>query len=522
MTPDLYRAALDRDRPEEALDVALAAWRETRHPSVAGAVRAASRRAIDRFGAPGGRTKELFHAAWREVAGTDASPVATGWLASRLEHLLPMEMDRYAMIRPGGLQERHAPLYLRIGVLVARGPDPRIADALVQVLRDGRYGFWDMGTTELIYRPVLDALLLASDPGAGPTLRALAADPRVARANLRQWMAQELPLTADELEALPVTAPDVEWAALGVPEEAPPVDVSAYLAAVYEDPTDEGARAVLSDVLQQAGDPRGELIALQLSGAEAQGKRARQLLRAHQDEWLGPELAPVLGGVMFRRGFLEEAELRQNAAASPEGWARAVADPRLATVRVLLQGRGNKEHYGNFVRSPAMRDLRRVEVPTSAFLDELAAGPPRTIEALVFPKAPNRKALSRVATSSALVNARGLHMPRGFDVLALVQDLEATLLHQLLRELVVTAPLVWRTPESNERASVIGHFHAVVARLPALERLVVEGQAASVVFLRRGATWDAEVSRPVGYGSWAGEVKLPDGLGEVRHVDATY
>src|SRR5262249_5755886 len=54
-----------------------------------------------------------------------------------------------------------------------------------------------------------------------------------------------------------------------------------------EDPDDPAPRAVLADFLAERGDPRGELITLQLAGAPATEKRELQLIRKHQFAWLG-------------------------------------------------------------------------------------------------------------------------------------------------------------------------------------------------------------------------------------------
>src|SRR5262249_51579200 len=90
---------------------------------------------------------------------------------------------------------------------------------------------------------------------------------------------------------------------------APPVPLAVALplrealeAALVENPDDLAAHAAYADFLQEQGDPRGEFIALQLA-LEDPGKspeerqrlleRERELLQAHQREWLG-DLAPAL------------------------------------------------------------------------------------------------------------------------------------------------------------------------------------------------------------------------------------
>jgi uncharacterized protein (TIGR02996 family) len=49
-------------------------------------------------------------------------------------------------------------------------------------------------------------------------------------------------------------------------ERAATQDADALLAEIRTNPADDRTRLVYADVLQQRGDPRGELIALQLAG----------------------------------------------------------------------------------------------------------------------------------------------------------------------------------------------------------------------------------------------------------------
>jgi uncharacterized protein (TIGR02996 family) len=88
----------------------------------------------------------------------------------------------------------------------------------------------------------------------------------------------------------------------------PAVSLEAFYAAVYAQPEDETARLILADVLQEAGDPRGEFIALQLARAAAGGrpsKREKELVETWGRDWLGA-LNPALmrQGIVFERGFL--------------------------------------------------------------------------------------------------------------------------------------------------------------------------------------------------------------------------
>lgn len=84
-------------------------------------------------------------------------------------------------------------------------------------------------------------------------------------------------------------------------------------AAVYRNPEDQNARAVLADALQERGDPRGEFISLQLGPDSAASRvRAEALQAQHKREWISPlrlnlsqsDQAKVQ---LFDRGFLHTA-----------------------------------------------------------------------------------------------------------------------------------------------------------------------------------------------------------------------
>ena len=131
------------------------------------------------------------------------------------------------------------------------------------------------------------------------------------------------------------------------------------LARVYENPGDDGARAVYGDHLQEAGDPRGEFIALQL--AEEDDKRASEIASAHSYTWLGP-LFPFLDieQSRFEAGFLSHAAL---SGLSPQRLAAVVDLPVWSTVRSIDFGWINAQR---FVVTPAMRSLERVTRQTDS------------------------------------------------------------------------------------------------------------------------------------------------------------
>jgi uncharacterized protein (TIGR02996 family) len=184
---------------------------------------------------------------------------------------------------------------------------------------------------------------------------------------------------------------------------------------VLADPDDDGARQIYADALLEEGDPRGEFIAIQFKlvrGAASPDDvlRLRELYRSHEALWLG-ELAQVLGGRVYRAGFLERAVLRP----VPDGdqarsiWKSASLDSRLGTVRVLEPGEARAEVYRQFALSPAMNHLREVSILSRDMFDEVAARGARwSFSCLVFECEVDRSMLDRVFSAASLLQVREL------------------------------------------------------------------------------------------------------------------
>ena len=128
----------------------------------------------------------------------------------------------------------------------------------------------------------------------------------------------------------------------------------ALFDAVIANPDDDATRIVLGDVLLEQGDPRGELIALQLRPAPTGAEQARikDIIRRHAPHLLGA-LAPVLREYAFEGGFLARATVKSGTVpALVQAIARTVGDPLWATV-VHLEG-GTEQ----LVMHPILRSLR--------------------------------------------------------------------------------------------------------------------------------------------------------------------
>jgi uncharacterized protein (TIGR02996 family) len=90
-------------------------------------------------------------------------------------------------------------------------------------------------------------------------------------------------------------------------------EVVAFLQAIKEQPEDDTPRLILADWLEERGDPRGELLRLQVTLARllpgtrawwARHDRELQLRRLHEKEWLGP-LADLADSYTLQRGLVQ-------------------------------------------------------------------------------------------------------------------------------------------------------------------------------------------------------------------------
>lgn len=285
--------------------------------------------------------------------------------------------------------------------------------------------------------------------GSSPLHQALAAlvgricDPRCADGLDRLAMAREEDETVYAQAAagcrsvVPGAVPAALAADIAATERDQP-DLAALWDAVYADPDDAAARLVLADALQSAGDPRGELIALQ--EAEANGtapsavrKRIRALLDAHIDAWTGPIPGVRRASRVFRRGLLTQLEIRgaDALAATAEepvlrgirriaidGWGGEAAAPvlhRMAKLDELVVHTWSLEKLAaeHVFRGVRIVGIAADELPVSAFPDAqwlLASwaaehgSPPDEVERRV-------RAAHAAGLGVALVGVRDAHVP---------------------------------------------------------------------------------------------------------------
>jgi uncharacterized protein (TIGR02996 family) len=148
-------------------------------------------------------------------------------------------------------------------------------------------------------------------------------------------------------------------------------DIDILYAAVYANPADDGPRLVLADALQQLGDPRGELIALQRARkGKRKSPRERELFDQYARTWLG-EIDPMVleRDFDYARGFLSKCALREVDRATVD---KLGASPVWRTVEDL-DAKSLRDHVWRFVGRIPLRILRGVrtldvDIPT---LEEL-------------------------------------------------------------------------------------------------------------------------------------------------------
>ncbi len=387
-----------------ALDEALSLWRTTRQPRLADAVDVWSRTLEPSF--PTARTKAEFQTQWLQVA-SEGDPRAFGWLARTIDHLVEVSTGRRAL-----KAQRFQALFARFDLLARLRPDPRISAGLVAVLRRGRFpALEDMAIDDpaAIYGPMIQLVAKVGDRRAIEPLRALLATPRSPHGATQEALARHLPVALKALEAIePLPLAGLERFQFEPSEPAPLA--GSLLAEIRSNPDDPELLAIYADLLQQAGDPRGTLIALQLADDDESRRAARALLKVHQRDWLGP-LADVLSNVRFVAGFPRSATVTKRRIDDTALFVEAGSAPDLASVTDLRLGPGYGHHYLPLAFGPACR-LHHLDVPKRWCLEEIPTLSPRlTVTAVTLgfpPRADDVEGLA--ALLPQVPNARALHV----------------------------------------------------------------------------------------------------------------
>lgn len=382
---------------DEALDLALSAWRETRAPAYANLVEAISAKIIRAAIPSGSRLGWLLRARSRFAVDV---PVLLDALAMELSSEEWEFAAAYGRRRPleASLREQvyarttgarmaaalarenltldpdedgpFVALSTRIEALAMFGHDPRIARGLVRFLKLAPFAVTGAAAVAT-YGPAFDLVEEIGDVRVLPALEALpesTARDRVVQ-SLRAIVVPPLP-NEKEVAAL---ATD-----LGYSVAAEVVDVAELLALVVRDFDDDTPRVVLADRWLEAGDPRGEFVSLQLRAAQGEASNAElermaSLQAQGESEWLG-ELVLLTRERRFFRGFLDEFELAGDGTLPSERWLEVLRDARLGTVRAVRCGEATPALYRRILEAPALVNLEEIEVATPATVKDLVQG----------------------------------------------------------------------------------------------------------------------------------------------------
>jgi uncharacterized protein (TIGR02996 family) len=253
-------------------------------------------------------------------------------------------------IRRGELLPREIPPDSTLYIATVRDGRARLIAYLEPMAAAGDE-LGDATACDLDLGPLLERLGCSGGVDGFP---AWATGPRILDPSDGDLLRYRLGLPLDVIAPPPLPPPPPRPAAPAIPFPRDPA-ARELLAAVYEDLASDGSRMVLADRLLELGDPRGEMMALQLARARA-GTPAtaheRELIARHGRAWAQP-LTRCLAAFGFRRGFLAMATVDDRAMMEPALYAHAA----WATVEELETGNAA------LLLSPALRSLRRVAIP---------------------------------------------------------------------------------------------------------------------------------------------------------------
>lgn len=275
LTLNALHAALTAKTDATRLSALLSAWRKQRHPRIADLVDAAS-----------------------EPLVKSAGPLSGASVAARVKTCLRLltkgddvDVGRVLATEWPGAWEAALPLVQALAKL----DDPRVAKRFAQEVERAQYASLASRT---LWRPIfrrlgelrdvrqLEVLKTQSTRAKGDSWKAQMQS--IERTALTRLGAVKVPkLTAKDEAAL--TQLETPHATRRSTDRQKKQSGDELLAAVYANPSDLGLRAVYGDWLTQHGDPRGELIALQLSPPTPKSDaRARVLAKKHWASWMGP------------------------------------------------------------------------------------------------------------------------------------------------------------------------------------------------------------------------------------------
>ncbi len=336
---------MDERQYERALELLLDAWRVQRGSALADLIDHVSRRAAE--GLPSLRRKPLA-AQWKE------------WLLVA-QQKRPVDFERLTDVP---LPRKPADARALLDKLYQRGPDPRFsrfARALseLKVVYEERSdrGQGDLHSFNGMLR---DRCLELGDRRALPLLLREAREPLSERLIALRDTAEP---SGESLELVKAMSARFSSGAGSSRETSQSAD--ELLEQIFVRPDDVGLRAVYGDALTQLGDPRGEFIALELSGAR-QSPQQVKLLKRFSQVWSGPlDAFFEKDKRRFEGGFLSGGEL-SDFSFQPTPDVMALREWKLFTSLILPYRLGTA-----LLLHPNLARVRDVEVTGAIQLPEL-------------------------------------------------------------------------------------------------------------------------------------------------------
>ncbi|MBL8939440.1 MAG: TIGR02996 domain-containing protein [Archangium sp.] len=330
---ELATRLLEEGRPAAALEALIDAWRTLRVAALADLIDTLGDALTERLPPVEGKTRNALQTAWLDL----------------LNERKDVDLGRLLAVFT-------APPFTAVGVRIERlsqHDDPRVARAFADFAREpptigGIKGSrWTM---------LLKALERMRDSRSRPALARLVAsdtpdvmfEEHIAPLATRvlETLSDDVLTAADEAHLATLRALVERVCAAPLPEAAalrsdtsrakPAVSEESLLELIYTTPEDDTPRLVYGDWLQEQGDPRAELLTLQLKPktTSKEQQRVRQLLKAHGRAWLGVlEPAILRRSEVFARGFPSTAHL---AFTTPKLKAQLTGHPAWNTFTELI------------------------------------------------------------------------------------------------------------------------------------------------------------------------------------------
>jgi uncharacterized protein (TIGR02996 family) len=403
-----------------------------------------------------GATKQAFQQAWLVAAKADLrDPIRSAELARVLTRKLPVGAQR--ILDRDRDRKRYKAFLARVAALAARSCDAETALALVAVLAAAPLRVY---APAMVYGPVIELLANIEAPAAIAPLEELVARPTADTATVRDYLAEALPPVIARLakHGRPARAPKKR-------KVEPSKDLEALYTEILATPDDDAPRMVYADALLEQGDPRGAFIQAQLA-APSDLEAGASIVRKYEKLWLG-DVSRISKNRIWRRGFLDEMQLLQGAAADANTWKRVTTNPALATLRTLHKEAANEDLYGTFVGSSTLAQLRNLDVPTIRFARQLDRAGLAHLE-LGF-----RIGASAFASVDELVKRLGvtrLAIETAEDVERSLELVERWPGHTRLTELtLVPVPRIWQAWRARSQLWLAESHRLGIARLGAFD-----------------------------------------------------